>query len=140
MDALPGSSRRAGRPLPRPVLCGGFIPVLTISPDHVLDDIHEAGDRSKDHADDCNPGLMKVLVRPCADEPADYDGAGKNERDLDAGFRFDDRVDPAGTLRAGIGIRQWSMERHPLVVIHDAASGREVVDVHCASTRSYTGD
>ena len=138
MDALPGSLRRAGWSLPRPFLRGGFISVLTISADHVLDDVHESGDGSEDDADDCDPGLVKVFVGPCAYEPADHDGTGKDEGDLDPGFRLDDCIDSAGTLRAGIGIRQWSMERHPLVVIHDAAPGSEVADALCTSPRSYT--
>jgi hypothetical protein len=98
MDALPESLRRAAWSLPRPLLRGGFISVLTVSPDHVLDDVHQSGDGPEDDADDCDPGLVKMLVSPCADEPADHDGAGKDEGDLDSGFRLDDCIDSAGTL------------------------------------------
>jgi len=81
---------------------------------------------------------MKVLVRPCADQPADDDRTGKNQGDLDARFSFDNGIDAARTLRARVGIREWAVEGHPLVVIHDVREARDVEDALRVTARSYT--
>lgn len=90
MDALPGSLRRAGRSLSSTILGASSSPVLTFGTQDELDDINQPGYRSEDDPDNRDPRLMKVVVCPCAKQPADYDCTWQHESDLDAGFRLHD--------------------------------------------------
>ena len=75
-----------------------MISVLAIGTDDVLNDVDESRDGSEDDADYGEPRLMKVLVGPGTNEPADDHRAGEDESDLDAGLSFDDGVNAARSL------------------------------------------
>ena len=77
------------------------------------DNVHQAGDAAKDDADNRDPGLMEVAVKPCADEPADKGRAGQNERDLHQFFGLNPGAHEASGLAVSLGVRNGAMVGHP---------------------------